>query len=89
MAANIFEASPCPFCGYTKVKVDCKKSSNFRYEKGIRQDNYNVTCRCNKCHARGPANTIWLDIYAAQRTGAITLLAREALASWNKRYLNI
>lgn len=85
VANNIYEAVPCPFCGNTKVKVDCKKSSNFRYRDGKREDNYNVTTRCNKCHARGPANTIWLDSYDSRN--AIRLLTEQALNSWNTRFI--
>ena len=80
---NVYEATSCPFCGNTKVKVDCKKSSNFKYVDGKRLDFYNVTTRCNKCHARGPANTIWLDYHSSFH--AVDLLKDKALESWNNR----
>lgn len=85
MMSNIFEANNCPFCGYNRVKVDCKKSSNFRYRDGIREDCYNITVRCNKCHARGPANTIWLDYSSSRHTSPINILKNKALESWNTR----
>ena len=84
MANNVYDTIPCPFCGYTKVKIECKKSNNFRYKDGKREDNYNVTARCNRCHARGPANSVWLNYYNSNK--AIDILKDKALESWESRY---
>ena len=47
----MIELKVCPFCGSTKLKIDSKRSNNFRHKDGKAQYSHVVTVRCNKCHA--------------------------------------
>lgn len=50
------ELKPCPFCGSTKLKIDCKTAW-----AGItgdqRTERHTFSCRCNICHARGSTSS--------------------------------
>ena len=76
------ELKPCPFCGGNKLKVDSKKGNNFRYINGKREEYHVVTVRCNKCHARGPAASVYLPRFSYDAVGVMNDAAIEA---WNRR----
>ncbi len=48
---------PCPFCGSTKLKIECKTAWAGIIWAGItgdqRTERHTFSCRCNVCHARG------------------------------------
>lgn len=76
------DLKPCPFCGGIKFKIDSKKSSNFRYVNGKREDFHVVTVRCNKCHTRGPTVSIWLPF---GQYDIVEIMRGKAAESWNRR----
>lgn len=80
--ASMFPDS-CPFCGRSRLKVDSKKNSNFRYVNGKREDCHTVSMRCNVCHARGPSVSIYL---ARGQYNAADLMLDAAINAWNSRY---
>ena len=41
--------SPCPFCGYTKPKIESKHNG-----RTCDVGTHCATVRCGRCHARGP-----------------------------------
>lgn len=72
------ELKPCPFCGGTKVKIDCKTIGS--------RETYSV--RCNKCHARG--GTYGITIRKSQMSYEAIVQCRDsakqkALEEWNTR----
>lgn len=42
----------CWFCGYAKVKIHAKKTTD-GFGPNL-QEHYTANVRCNRCHARGP-----------------------------------
>lgn len=81
---------PCPFCGSTKLKIECKTA-----RAGItgdqRTERHTFSCRCNVCHARGGTssgcvilgriNETDLPEWATTDGG----LREQAIESWNRR----
>lgn len=50
---NDNELKPCPFCGSTKLKIDCKSVVVGWRGIDARIKNRAYSVRCNVCHARG------------------------------------
>lgn len=64
------ELKPCPFCGWTKLRIGQKT----RYSKVA----YFVIC--NKCHARGGSSGASIYSYEGQNKAK-----NEAIRKWNER----
>lgn len=77
------ERKRCAFCGGDKLKIDSKKSNDFRFVDGEREVRHVVTVRCTKCHARGPTVPVWLR---RGQYNAAQIMEEEAVKSWNKRW---
>lgn len=77
------ERKRCHFCGGSKLKIDSKKSNDFRFVDGKRENRHTVTVRCNKCHARGPTVSVWLS---RGQYNAAKIMEEEAVKAWNKRW---
>ena len=46
----------CWFCGYEKIKIETKKTGVSHHGADY-SEIYSATARCNRCHARGPAQS--------------------------------
>lgn len=50
--------NPCPFCGYSNIKVISKRKDGWKEQQQVKV--YSHYCSCNRCHARGPVTTVTL-----------------------------
>lgn len=78
------ERVSCPFCGSVKLKIDQKTSGRGKFNPETKRMDklVVVTVRCNKCHARGPTTSIYVDTWRMDPT---KLLEEQAIAAWNRR----
>lgn len=81
--SKINNAKPCPFCGKTKLSLDCKSKNEY---KGCFRT-YSV--RCNSCHARGGtvSGFVKKNHYCTEEVVFISDhdLMDKALELWNTR----
>lgn len=49
------DLKPCPFCGSTKLKIECKRTLVGHTGLSDRVENHTFSVRCKVCHARGGA----------------------------------
>ena len=78
-----FIGKECPFCGNTKLSVDCKSKNEF---EGCKRT---YTVRCNSCFARGGtvSGFVKKNYYCHQEVTIISddELINKAIKLWNKR----
>jgi hypothetical protein len=88
------ELKPCPFCGSTKLKVECKSVLDGYIGDIHRVKRMTFSVRCNKCHARGGAvGGRVIDSFRFSMTEkdlpewatTDTWLKERAIEAWNRR----
>ena len=77
----MIEPKPCPVCKSTRLKIDQRKTEDYRFIDGVRFDRYTASVRCNRCYTRGPLASVFVDNW---RRNPRTLTEPKAIERWNK-----
>lgn len=77
----MIEKKPCPDCKSGNIKIDQRKTEDYKFVDGVRFDLYVANARCNRCHTRGPKAYVFVDNW---RRNPRTLTEPKAIEKWNK-----
>lgn len=70
------QLKPCPFCGSNKLKIDSKRTYNYKNK------HCSVTVRCMRCHARSPVVGVNMP---NNQYNERDLCKEVVIAAWNRR----
>lgn len=90
------ELKPCPFCGSTKLKIECKRTLVGHTGLSDRVENHTFSVRCKVCHARGGAaggkvftpHIKFKEYTPPEWSTTEEALSDRAVEAWNRREYN-